>query len=182
MAFPSNFLAVRTSARPAKHAEPLRKAWNSLAPLAPLYEIQTGAERVDLALTPQRVAGAILGGFALLALILTAVGLYSVVAFSVAQQKREIENHLAIGARPRAIFAGVLRKSMLPAVSGLIAGAAVSVPLMRILAAKATNVSPHDEPTYLGVALILSIVACAAAIAPARRAMRVDPSVALRSE
>ncbi len=103
-------------------------------------------------------------------------------AFWVAQHMREIGIRLAIGARPRAIFAGVLRKSMLPAVSGLVAGAAVSVPLMRILAANATNVSPHDETTYLGVAVILSVVAWAAAIAPARRAMRVDPSVALRSE
>ena len=178
----AGFLAVRTSVRPAELAEPLRKMWNNLSPLTPLYEIQSGAERVDLALTPQRVAGAILGGFALLALILTAIGLYSVVAFSVAQQKREIGIRIAIGARPRAICAAVLRNSMLPVVAGLTAGVAVSIPLMRVLATKATNVSPYDGPTYLGVALLLSVAACAAAIVPARRAMRVDPSVALRSE
>ena len=102
--------------------------WGDLEPLAPLYEIQTAGERVNLALTPQRVAAAILGGFALLALILTAIGLYSVVAFSVAQQKREIGIRLAIGARPRAIFTAVLRRSMIPAVAGLAAGAAASFP------------------------------------------------------
>jgi ABC-type antimicrobial peptide transport system permease subunit len=173
---------VRTSVPPAELAGPLRQAWNNLAPGTPLYEIQTGAEQVDLALTPQRVAGAILGGFALLALILTAVGLYGVVAFSVEQQKREIGIRIAIGARPRSIFSAVLRRSMVPAVAGLAAGAAVSVPLMRILASKAVNVSPHDGPTYLGVALLLAAVASAAAIAPAWRAMRVNPAVELRSQ
>ncbi len=178
----AGFLAVRTSVPPAEFAEPLRKMWGDLEPLSPLYEIQTAGERVNLALTPQRVAAAILGGFALLALILTAIGLYSVVAFSVAQQKREIGIRLAIGARPRAIFTAVLRRSMIPAVAGLAAGVAASFPLMRILAVKARDVSPYDEPTYLVVALILAVVACTAAIAPARRAMRVDPSTALRSE
>jgi predicted permease len=178
----TGFLAVRTSVPPAELAEPLRKLWSDLAPLTPLYEIQTARERVNLALTPQRVAAAILGGFALLALILTAIGLYSVVAFSVAQQKREIGIRIAIGACPRAIFASVLKKSMIPAVAGLAAGAAVSFPLMRVLAAKARDVSPYDEPTYIVVAAILAIVACAAAIAPAYRAMRVDPATALRSE
>ncbi len=178
----AGFLAVRTSVPPAELAEPLRKLWSDLAPLAPLYEIQTAGERVNLALTPQRVAAAILGGFAFLALILTAIGLYSVVAFSVAQQKREIGIRLAIGARPRAIFASVLRRSMIPALAGLAAGVTASFPLMRILAVKATDVSPYDESTYLAVAVILAAVACAAAIAPARRAMHVDPSTALRSE
>jgi predicted permease len=178
----SGFLAVRTSVPPGEIAEPLRKLWGELAPLTPLYEIETAQERVNLALTPQRVAAGILGGFAFLALILTAVGLYSVVAFSVAQQKREIGIRIAIGARPSAIFTAVLRRSMIPAVAGLAAGAAASIPLMRILAAKATNVSPYDEATYLWVALLLAAVACAAAIAPAQRAMQVDPANALRSE
>ena len=178
----AGFLAVRTSVSPAELAEPLRKLWSDLAPLAPLYEIQTAKDAIDLALTPQRVAAAILGGFALLALVLTGVGLYSVVAFSVAQQRREIGIRIAIGARPRAIFAAVLRKSMLPALGGLAAGIAVSFPLMRILAAKATDVSPYDAATYLTVSLVLAVVACVAAILPARRAMLVDPSTALRSE
>ncbi len=178
----AGFLAVRTSVPPAELAEPLRKLWSDLAPLAPLYEIQTAEDRINLALTAQRVAAAILGGFAFLALLLTAVGLYSVVAFSVAQQKREIGIRIAIGARPRAIFVAVLRKSMLPALGGLAAGILASLPLMRILAAKATDVSPHDGVTYLTVSLILAAVAFAAAVLPARRAMRVDPSTALRSE
>ena len=178
----AGFLAVRTSVPPAELAQPLRKLWGELEPLAPLDDIQTGEERVNLALTPQRVAAAILGGFSLLALLLTAVGLYSVVAFSVAQQKREMGIRIAIGASPGSIFAAVLRKSMIPAVAGLAAGMAASVPLMHVVAAKARNVSPYDEPTYLAVALILAAVACVAAMVPARRAMRVDPASALRSE
>jgi predicted permease len=178
----AGFLAVRTGIPPAEFAERLRKLWSDLEPLAPLYEIQTAWERVNLALTPQRVAAAILGGFALLALVLTAIGLYSVVAFSVAQQKREIGIRIAIGARPRAIFTAVLRRSMIPALVGLAVGAGASFPLMRILAVKAKNVSPYDGQTYLAVAFVLTVVACAAAIAPAYRAMRVDPATVLRSE
>ncbi len=178
----SGFLAVRTNAPPAEFAEPVRKLWNDLMPQAPLYEIQTAGERVDLVLTPQRVAAGILGGFATLALVLTAVGLYSVVAFSVAQQRREIGIRIALGALPGAIFAAVLRRSMLPALAGLAGGAAASLPLMRILAAKATDVSPYDAPTYLVMALLLAVVACGAAIIPACRAMGINPSTTLRSE
>jgi ABC-type antimicrobial peptide transport system permease subunit len=156
--------------------------WSELMPLAPLYELETADERVDLALTPQRVAAGILLGFALLALTLTAVGLYSVVAFSVAQQRREIGIRIAVGARPAAIFGAVLGRSMIPALAGLAAGALASLSLMRIIAAKATDVSPYDAPTYLAVSVVLAAVACGAAVVPARRAMRVDPSVALRSE
>jgi putative ABC transport system permease protein len=178
----AGFVLVRTGAPPADLAEPLGKLWGELAPESPLYEIQTAGERLNLFLTPQRVAAGILGAFAALALVLTAVGLYSVVAFSVAQQKREIGIRVAIGAQPREVFAGVLRRSMIPALAGLAAGAAASLPLMRILAAKAREVSPYDVPTYLAVAAVLAMVACAAAVVPARRAMRVDPAAALRAE
>ena len=178
----ATFLAVRTSGPPAEIDKPLRELWGPLSPAAPLDDIRTGEERVDLALTPQRVAAAILGGFALLALLLTAVGLYSVVAFSVARQKREIGIRIAMGASPRSVFGAILRKSMIPAAAGLAAGMAASFPLMRILAAKANNVSPYDEPTYLVVAAILAVVACGASIIPARRAMGVNPATALRSE
>jgi putative ABC transport system permease protein len=80
------------------------------------------------------------------------------------------------------IFAGVIRRSMIPALAGLGAGAAASFPLMRVIASKATDVLPYDPATYLIVAAVLAVVACAAALLPARRAMRVDPSVALRAE
>lgn len=147
-----------------------------------LYEIQTAEEQVDLFLTPQRVGAGILGGFSILALVLTAIGLYSVVAFSVARQRRELGIRIAIGAEPRAIFSAVLRRSITPVVIGLGAGVAASIPLMRILATRATGVSPYDGSTCTVVALVLSAVALIAAIVPARRAMQVDPSAALRSE
>jgi predicted permease len=176
------FLRVRTSAPPGELTETVRRLWSELMPAAPLYDVETGEERLNAVLTPQRVGAAILGGFAALAVILTAVGLYSVVAFSVAQRRREIGIRLAIGARPAAIFRMVLGKALLPTLAGLAAGVAVSVPVARILAVKATNVSPHDLPTYFLMANILIIAACAAAIVPARRAMRIDPSGTLRSE
>jgi predicted permease len=178
----AGFLTVRTSAPPMELADPVRRLWERLVPPAPLYEIQTAKERVDFFLTPQRVAAAILGGFAMLALILTAIGLYSVVACAVERQRRELGIRIAIGARPSAIFSTVLRRSMTPVMIGLAGGVAASGPLMRVLATRATNVSAHDGPTYVGVAIVLGAVACLAAIVPARRAMRVDPAAALRSE
>jgi len=178
----AGFLAVRTSAPPMELAGPLRWLWEQLSPLAPLYEIQTAGEQVDVFLTPQRVAAGILGGFSMLALVLTAIGLYSVVAFSVARQTRELGIRIAIGAEPRAIFSAVLRRAMLPVAIGLGAGVAASIPLIRILATRATDVSPYDGPTWAAVALILGVVALAAAIVPARRAVQIDPSAALRSE
>jgi putative ABC transport system permease protein len=174
------FLHVRTSAPPGSLAAPVRKLWTELMPLAPLDDVETAEQRVNAELTPQRVAGGILGAFAAVALILIAVGLYSVVAFSVAQRQRELGIRLALGARRGAIFATVLGKALVPALAGMAAGATISFPLMRIIAAKATNVSPHDLSTYVAVALVLLAVICVAALVPARRAMRIDPSITLR--
>ena len=176
------YLHMRTSVPPADLAPTISKFWNEVMPLAPLYEIETGRERLDAQLAPQRVAAALLGGFAILALVITAVGLYGVVAFSVGQRQHEIGIRMAIGAQPRAIFTTVVARAMVPALAGLITGVALSLPIMRIIAAKATNVSPHDVATYLGVAVVLAVAACLAAIIPARRAMRVDPMVVLRHE
>jgi ABC-type antimicrobial peptide transport system permease subunit len=143
---------------------------------------ENAGERVNETLMPQRVAAGILGGFAILSLALTTVGLYSVVAFSVARQQREIGIRMAMGASPSVIFGGILRRSMIPAVAGLAAGVVAAPPLMRVVAAKATGVSPYDVGTYLAVAFLLMALACAAAVSPARRAMRIDPSIAMRAE
>ena len=178
----TGFLHVRTSGPPGELSAPVRQLWSGLMPLAPLDDVVTVQRRVDEELTPQRAASGILGGFSAVALILIAVGLYSVVAFSVAQRRREIGIRLAIGASPGTIFATVLKKALAPALAGIAAGGVMSLPLMRIIGAKATHVSPHDLPTYVAVAVVLLAVTCIAAVVPAHRAMRIDPSITLRMD
>lgn len=179
---PASFLAVRTNGNPAQLAQAIRKAWERLAASAPLDDFQTADERVNLFLTPQRVAAGILGAFGLLAISLASIGVYSLVACSVARERREIGIRIAIGAQPRTVAAAVVRKSLFLTAAGLGLGTAASLLLMRFLAHQVKEISPYDGPTYLTVAVLLAAVAGMAALIPARRAMRVDPSVALRCE
>jgi len=178
---PAYFL-VRTNGRPEELLRPASSAWAENAPGSPLYGLETGAERVDASLMPERVAAGILGGFGALALALTAVGLYSVVAFAVAQQRREIGIRMAVGASPRAVTAGMLRRSMTWVVVGIAAGGVGSVAVVRVLATNARGVSPYDPATYLAVIAGLVAIGAAASIGPARRAARVDPASVLRGD
>jgi predicted permease len=176
------FLAVRTGPPPQSLAEPIRKLWAGLSPTTPLYDTRTGDEAVRLFLTPQRVAAGILGGFGVLSMALTGVGLYSVIAFSLAQRTREIGIRIAIGASPRAVGAAVAGGAARWVIAGVAAGAVGSASTMRLLAANVKGVSLYDAPTYGAAALLLACIAAAACFVPARRAVRVDPSSALRSE
>jgi ABC-type antimicrobial peptide transport system permease subunit len=104
------------------------------------------------------------------------------VAYSVLQQKREIGIRIAIGAQPRSVLAAILRKSMRLTAAGLVLGGIGSLLLMRYLATQVKEVSPYDGPTYLLVALAMVSVTFVAALIPARRAMGVDPAIALRAD
>jgi predicted permease len=179
---PAEFIAVRTRLKPAELAAAVRQPWGRLEPSASLYDFQTADERVSLFLTPQRVAAGIFGAFGLLAIALASVGLYSLVAYSVLQQKREIGIRIAIGAQPRSVLAAILKNSMRLTAAGLLLGGAGSLLLMRFLATQVKEVSPYDGQTYLLVALVLMSVTFVAALIPARRAMRVDPALALRAD
>jgi putative ABC transport system permease protein len=178
---PSYFL-VRTNGAPEELVRGISAAWAEIAPASPLYAVETGADRVDASLMPERVAAGILGGFGALALALTGLGLYSVVAFAVAQQRREIGIRMAVGATPGAVTVGMLRRSMTWVVAGIAAGGVGSVAAVRVLAANARGVSPYDPATYLAVVVGLLGIGAAAAIGPARRAARVDPASVLRGE
>ena len=156
--------------------------WGRLEPSISLYDFQTAGERVNLFLTPQRVAAGIFGAFGVLAIVLAAVGLYSLVAYSVLQQRREIGIRIAIGAQPRAVLAAILRKSMRLTLAGLLLGGIASVMLMRFLATQVKEISPHDGLTYLIVSVVLATVAFLAALIPARRALQGDPLTALKGD
>jgi putative ABC transport system permease protein len=117
-----------------------------------------------------------------LGLLLASVGLYGVIAFSVARRTREIGIRIAIGARPRAVLASVMRQGLTLAVLGLLAGFALAVVVAQVLAGLLYGISPIDPVAWSVATLVLLGVAALANIMPAYRAMQVDPSSALRAE
>jgi putative ABC transport system permease protein len=116
------------------------------------------------------------------ALLLTVVGLYGAVAYTVSQRTQEIGVRIAFGASRRDVLALVIRQGMTPAVVGLAVGALCALALTRSLATQLYGVKPADLPTFICVSLILLLAALAACWVPARRAARVDPMIALRQE
>jgi putative ABC transport system permease protein len=131
--------------------------------------------RASFALVMLGIAGA-------MALILGAVGLYGVIAYSVSRRTREIGIRVALGAERRHVLGLVLNEGMLVILAGLAIGLATSLILTRFLASLLFGVSPTDPLTFASVALLLAGVALVACYVPARRAMRVDPMLALRYE
>jgi putative ABC transport system permease protein len=136
---------------------------------------------VMLGLAQPRLYALLLGGFAALALVIAAVGLFSVLSYLVAQRSREFGLRTALGARPVDIVRLVVRQGLWATISGAAAGLVAAVALTRSLSALLYGVTPYDELTFVAVPLGLVLVAAAACAAPARRAARLDPLRALKS-
>jgi len=116
-----------------------------------------------------------------LALVLAAVGLYGVLAFSVAQRSFEIGVRVALGARPRDVLALVTRQGMMLVAAGLVLGLAIAIAASRVIASLLYQVAPTDPATYVSAGVLLVVVGVVACYVPARRASRVDPTTALRA-
>jgi putative ABC transport system permease protein len=151
-------------------------------PNQPVSDIRPLDEVVSRSLTRPRVASAALGIFAAAALLLAAVGVYGVVAYGVAQRRAEFGVRLALGAEPGDVVWLVLRQSMTVVVAGVVAGAALSVPLASALRALLYGVAPGDPSTLVGVGALIAGAGWLASYLPARRGTRVDPVSALRAE
>lgn len=151
-------------------------------PLLPLYNVMTMEERAGAALARQRFATTLLGTFAGLALLLAAVGLYGVMAFSVAQRTREIGLRMALGADAPRVLRGVLGQGLALAGLGIALGLAGAFALQRVMAGMLYGVAATDPATLAGVSALMAFAALLAAFLPARRATRVDPMEALRAE
>jgi predicted permease len=147
-----------------------------------LFDVKTLEDRVSDSVAAPRSAGVLLGIFAGLAVVLAAAGVYGVLAFSVAQRTREIGIRMAIGASARTVRWWVLRRALVLAGIGIVAGLGGALLLGRSLERLLYGVAPSDPPTALGAAAMLSLVTVAAALLPADRATRVDPQEALRAE
>ncbi len=178
---PGEHLLVRTRTDAQRVMGMMRAEIAALNPNAKLA-MKTTAEWRDLQLTPFRIVTNVALALGLMALLLASIGLYGVMSFVVAQRTREIGIRVALGAEPRSILALFLKQGLrlisLGILLGLLGGAAIA----RLLALALVDLSPFDPWTFSGVSLCLAVVALLATYLPARRAMQVDPMVALRHE
>jgi putative ABC transport system permease protein len=168
--------------RPELLASPIRRIMRELDPAVPIYEVAPMAALVDRAAAQRRFVMRLLVGFGAVALILAAIGLYGVVSYSVAQRRREFGIRIALGARSADVFRVVLSEGVAIVAAGLAVGLLSALVLTRFLRSLLFEVSAGDPATLVGALLVLTLVSLAAHWAPARRATRVDPMTALRSE
>jgi predicted permease len=178
----SGTLLVRVAGDPAPLTARLRDEIRAVAPLFRVTTVTTQAAAVDQTLIRERLLAMLSGFFAIVGLVLAAVGLYGVLSYSVQQRTREIGIRVALGADPTRLLAMVLGQALLLAGAGVAMGLLGAVGLSRAMAGLLFRLSPTDPVTLATVALVLTAVALVASYLPARRATRVDPVVALRSE
>ncbi len=178
----NTFLMARTRGDAASAGDVIRDAVHAVDPGQPVFDLKTMDQRVSLSLGPRRSAVTLLTIFAVMALGLSAVGLFGLVRYSVAQRTQEIGVRMALGASRRDVLGMVLREGLRLALAGVVGGLLAAFALTRVLASLLYGVSAADPLTFGGMALLLTLVALFASWIPARRATRVDPLVALRYE
>ena len=175
-------LAIRTSNDPANMTASVRTALHELAPNTPLLDVKTMQERVAESLSPQRFNMILLAAFAGLALVLAAVGIYSVLSYMVRTRVREIGVRMALGAQLHDVLRMVVFEGMKPTLLGVVIGLLASIALSRVVNTIIYGVKATDMLTFVTVAAMLVMVGVFASVLPAYRATRVDPLKTLRDE
>ena len=175
-------LLLRTRGEPMRLARAARAEVAALDPRVPVDQVRTLEQVRDESLAARRITASLIGLFAALALVISATGIGGVIAFSVAQRTNEIGVRMALGAATGQVVRMVLRQSVALAALGLALGVAGALVFGRLMAGLVFGVGTADPLTFVGVAAVMLVVAAAACWAPARRATRIDPMVALRSE
>lgn len=179
---PQATLQVRTANDPRTVLASVREQVQNLDKNLAITNVFTIRELLDQGLWAPRMAAALLSVFGLVALVLAAIGIYGVMAYSIAQRTREVGIRMALGAQPGDILKLVIGQGMLLAGTGVVVGLIAAFGVARLFASLLFGVRPTDPLTFLAVAAVMSLSALAACYFPARRAMRVDPIVALRYE
>jgi ABC-type antimicrobial peptide transport system permease subunit len=160
----------------------IRKALKEISSEHLMVKVQAMEEIIADSLAARRVSMIVLCVFATLALGLASMGIYGVISYLVGQRTREIGIRMALGAKQSDVLRQVLGESMKMTVAGILIGLLAALGLTRLMANLLFGVSATDPLTFAGVGIILTSVALAACLVPARRAMRVDPTIALRYE
>jgi putative ABC transport system permease protein len=179
---PPMFLVVRSESEPASLIAAVRSVVQELDRDQPVYSIATTDQLISRSIAPRRFNMTLLAVFATLALALAAVGIYGVMAYAVTQRTQEIGIRMALGAQGRDVLRMVVGQGMELVALGLVIGLAGALAATRAVKSLLYDVSPTDPWTFAGVALLLVVVTLLACYFPARRAMKVDPIVALKYE
>jgi len=175
-------LVIRTASNPTGAAAAVRDAVRQVDSEQPVIQMRTMQDVVSESIWRQHVSASMLGLFAAIALVLSAVGIYGVLSYSVSRRRHEIGIRSALGATRRDILRMVVGEGLLLTLMGVGVGVAVALGLTRLLTGLLYGVRPRDPLTFVALALLLIIVALLAVYVPARRATSVDPMVALRYE
>jgi len=172
---------VRTAQEPAAMANSLRAAIHKLDPELPLANVLTMREIMSESVGSRRFQTLLAGVFASAALLLSCLGIYGVISYSVARRTNEIGIRIAVGAQPAQVSLLVFRQGIRPVIGGLLVGVTGAFAEGRLIQSFLFRTEARDAPAMLAVVVLLLAVAAMACWAPARRASRIDPMVALRS-
>jgi putative ABC transport system permease protein len=175
-------LVVRTAGDPLALAPAVRRAIWDVDPNQPVSSLRAMSEVLDSELNNRNLQLTLIGAFAVLALVLAAVGLYGVLSYIVSQNTPEIGLRMALGAKQGAVIGTIVRTALGTAVLGIVIGLIAALILTENIASLLYEVSPSDPTTVVAVAGVLLVISAVAAFVPARRAARVDPAVTLRAE
>jgi putative ABC transport system permease protein len=178
----SEHLLLRTTGDAAALSSAVRAQIRQMDPTLPVFNLRTLASAVDQQIRFQRVLTTAIAVLSGLALLLASIGLYGVIAFSVKGRTREIAMRMALGARAGAVLALFLRDGLRFTLIGTLAGGLLAILAGKLIAAAVTGVRPYDPIVLMVVASILALVALLSTLLPARRATRIDPMAALRSD
>jgi putative ABC transport system permease protein len=175
-------LLVRTTSDPLALARSVRNEVLAIDKNQPVYEVKTLAQHVNDAVAVSRSLMVLFAAFALLALVLGAVGIYGIVSYSVTQRTHEIGIRMALGARAANVLTLIMKNGLALVLAGIVIGVGSAVGLTRFLATLLFGIEPTDSVTFIVVSAVFFVIAMFAALIPALRATRVDPVIALRSE
>jgi predicted permease len=173
---------VRTSMNPTAVAASIRSVVGQMDSNLPVFNVHTQAELIDQLLFQERMIAKLSGFFGILALVLACIGLYGLLSYEVSRRTREIGIRMALGAERRGVLKLVVGQGIVLATSGAIVGIAVTLGVTRYLNSMLYDLHANDPATIGAVVMLLTLVAVVACYVPARRAMRVEPMVALRYE
>jgi putative ABC transport system permease protein len=173
-------LLVRTAVAPASMSQAVRAQISAVDPDQPVNDIETVEELVDSSRAEPRFTMLLLGGFSVLALALAVIGIYGVLAYSVAQRRQELGIRLALGAERSDLLLMVVRQGFIVAVAGVVIGLIAALLLTRLMSTLLYEVSARDLATFAITPLVIVVIALLASYLPARRATKVDPMEALR--